>query len=86
MYTSVCKHCKKIFRAPMHTVCCNECRQFVKDPFDDVKSYLKEFPNSNAMQIAEALGIPVNVIIQYIDDGFLCPVKGHFEKIQDKKK
>lgn len=85
MYTSVCKHCKRIFKTPMRTVCCNECRQFEKEPFEDIKSYLTEFPNSNAMQIATALEIPVTTIIQYIDEGYLWPVKGSFEKLPEKE-
>ncbi|MFA9463715.1 MAG: hypothetical protein ACERKN_05430 [Velocimicrobium sp.] len=84
MYTCVCKHCKRIFKAPMRTACCNECRQFEKEPFDDIKNYLEEFPNSNAMQIAMALEIPVSIILQYIDEGYLWPVKGSFEKLPEK--
>ena len=84
MYTSVCKHCKKIFKAPIRTDCCNECRQFDKDSFEDIKRYLEEYPNSNAMQIATALEIPVSVILQYIDEGYLWPVKGSFEKLPEK--
>lgn len=85
MYTSVCKHCKRIFKTPIRTVCCNDCRHLEKDHLEDIKSYLQEFPNSNAMQISSALEIPITVIIQYIDEGYLWPVKGSFEKMPDKE-
>lgn len=84
MYTSVCKYCKKIFKSPIRTVCCNDCRQLEKEHFEDIKKYLEAFPNSNAIQIATALEIPVSVILQYIDEGYLWTVKGTFEKMPEK--
>ncbi|MEG1458956.1 MAG: hypothetical protein RR056_06705 [Acetivibrio sp.] len=84
MYTSVCKHCKKIFKTPIHTVCCNDCRAVDKDGFEDVKKYLEAFPNSNAMQISNALEIPITTILQYIEDGYLWPVNGSFEKLSEE--
>lgn len=81
MYTSVCKYCKKIFKTPFFTVCCSECRGKQGDAFEDIKAYLKEFPNSNAMQIAEALEIPVTDVIAFINEGYLIQVKGKFERL-----
>lgn len=86
MYTCLCKHCKRIFKAPIQTSCCNECRPLEKDSFEDIKHYLDEFPNSNAMQISNALEIPITTILHYIDEGYLWPVKGSFEKLSENDK
>jgi len=48
---------------------------------DDIVAYLREYPNSNALQIAEELGIHPYEIVKYMEEGWLNPVKGKFEKL-----
>jgi len=49
--------------------------------FTQIRVYLKKYPNSNAVQISDALGINVALILKYIDEGRLCFGKGTFSKI-----
>lgn len=83
MYTSVCKHCKKIFKSPVRTQSCSSCKHIDKDSFEEIINYLKKYPNSNAMQISQAMDIPLTTIIQFIDEGYLTPTKGKFERITE---
>ena len=53
MYTNVCKHCHKVFHSKIRTLCCKDCRAEDEDQLDDIVKYLKEYPNSNALQISE---------------------------------
>lgn len=81
LYTSVCKHCKKVFKSKIRTLCCKECRSQDENQFDDIIAYLKEYPNSNALQISEELGIEAYVILQYLKEGRLLESKGTFSKL-----
>jgi hypothetical protein len=55
--------------------------QIDSDHFDDIEAYLKEYPNSNALQISEALGITAFEVLNYLKEGRLNISKGHFEKL-----
>jgi hypothetical protein len=81
MYTNVCKHCHKVFKAKIQTTCCKECRDLEESQLDDIVAYLREYPHSNALQIAEELGIHPYEIVKYMEEGWLNPVKGSFEKL-----
>lgn len=83
MYTNVCKHCFKVFKSKFQTLTCNECRQQDKEHFDDIESYLKEYPNSNALQISEALEITAYEVLKYLKEGRLGISRGRFEQIED---
>jgi hypothetical protein len=62
---------------------CEECRQMDSSHFDDIETYLKEYPNSNALQISEALGITAYEVLNYLKEGRLNISKGHFEQLPD---
>ncbi len=81
MVTCACKTCKKMFNSMMTMDYCPECAKGQRDYFEEVVKYLDAFPNSNAMQISEAMDIPINVLIDFIDQGRLYMVKGSFEKM-----
>ncbi len=83
MYTNVCKHCHKVFSSRFKTYACEDCKQVDADHFDDIEAYLKEYPNSNALQISEALGITAFEILNYLKEGRLNVSRGHFEKLSD---
>jgi hypothetical protein len=83
MYTNVCKHCFKVFKSKFRTLTCPDCRQLDQDHFDDIESYLREYPNSNAIQISEALGITAYEVLKYLNEGRLNISKGHFEQMED---
>ena len=83
MYTNVCKHCHKMFKSRLKAYSCEECKEIDKDHFDDIESYLKEYPNSNALQISEALGITAFEVLNYVKEGRLNMSRGHFEQLPD---
>ena len=81
LYTNVCKHCKNVFKLKIRTLCCKECRHLDEDQFDDIMAYLKEYPNSNALQISEELGIEAYVIVKYLEEGRLKIARGEFSEL-----
>lgn len=83
MFTCVCKHCKTVFRAPIRTLCCKNCRSLDENSFDDIEAYLKLYPNSNAIQISDALGIDAYVILKFMEEGRLLRSRGTFSKLPD---
>ena len=81
MYTNVCKHCKIVFKSKIRTLSCKNCKSLDEDHFDDIVSYLKLYPNSNALQISEELGIQAYVILKYLQEGRLNVSKGTFTRL-----
>lgn len=82
IYTSVCKHCKKVFKSKIRTLCCRDCRDVDDHKFEDIEQYLKRYPNSNALQIGEELGIHPYEILKYMEEGRLLVVNGEFERLE----
>lgn len=81
MHLSKCKFCGKTFQTKrVETVCAN-CKQIDDAIFTKIEEYLKKFPNSNAMQIAEGIEVSVIDILQYIDEGRLRLSKGEFKRL-----
>lgn len=80
-YTSVCKHCYQVFRSKIRTCTCNKCRYKDENHFDEIEQYLKLYPNSNALQISEELGIHVYEIIKYMEEGRLIRSNGTFSQL-----
>ena len=81
MYTNVCKHCHNVFQSKFKTYSCKECKEIDYSQFDDIEAYLKEFPNSNALQISETLGITAYEVLSFIKEGRLNMSKGVFSKL-----
>lgn len=83
LYT--CVHCKKIFQSRIKRKVCSECSKKEDEMFLKIKEYLKQYPNSNAMQIAEGLEINVMSVLYFIDEGRLSIVNGSFSKLENEK-
>lgn len=81
MYTNVCKHCHKVFQYKFKAYSCKECKETDFSQFDDIEAYLKEFPNSNALQISESLGITAFEVLGFLKEGRLSTTKGIFSKL-----
>lgn len=81
----ICKHCLKeyIKRPGMHTATCESCIEVDNMIYEQIKAYLKHFPNSNAMQISDALGINTVLVVKYIDEGRLSTRKGRFTRLPE---
>lgn len=86
IYTNVCKHCFKEFKSRTKSYSCDECKEKDEDYFDEIVAYLKEYPNSNALQISEALGITAYQVLNYLKEGRLDYARGHFEQISETDK
>lgn len=83
MYTNVCKHCYKVFQSKFKTYYCKECKEIDYKQFDDIESYLQDYPNSNALQISESLGITAFEVLGYLQEGRLLKSRGTLKKIDD---
>ncbi len=81
MYTNVCKHCHKVFRSKIQTMCCKDCRDKDDEQLDDIVKYLKKYPNSNALQISEELGIHPFTILKFLEEGWLEKSNGTFNQL-----
>ena len=81
MYTNICKHCRKVFKSRVKQYTCGACENTDNLFFDAIYNYLKKYPNSNAIQISEALGISSYEVIQYMREGRLSVSRGRFEKL-----
>ncbi|MGD8192433.1 hypothetical protein ACQCN2_20870 [Brevibacillus ginsengisoli] len=73
MMSDVCSVCG--FPKPSHLDYCNNCNDKEMIEYRKVKEYLRTYPNSNAMQVANATGITVSKITRYLRDGLLTSVK-----------
>ena len=60
----------------------NQCKYLDDILFSRIEEYLKRFPNSNAIQIADGLEIPTFEVVRFIDEGRLQFSKGKFEKLK----
>ncbi|MBR4344735.1 MAG: hypothetical protein IKP88_18870 [Lachnospiraceae bacterium] len=76
-----CKHCGKTYEGYKNTSTCDDCKDIDNMIFTQIRVYLRKYPNSNAIQISEALGISTNLIMKYIDEGRLFFGKGTFSKL-----
>ncbi len=83
MFENVCKHCLKTFRSVDKRGYCDACRDLDVDEFDRIEAYLKKYPNSNALQISESLGIDVYDIIRFMSEGRLQVTRGTFSRIDE---
>ncbi len=84
--TCVCRYCGKVFLSWNPRTCCNECQKTEEEEFERIENYLKRYPNSNAIQIAEGLDISPFDIVRFIDEGRLYVNKGEFKTINGGKK
>ena len=81
MHLCMCRHCQKVFWHKMKRSVCDECKVKDNELFERIEQYLMEYPNSNAIQIADALKIQPFEVISFIDDGRLTMVQGKFEQL-----
>lgn len=81
MYTNVCRFCGRMFMSRAKSTVCQECKAKDDEIFSKIEEYLKQYPNSNAMQISEGLELSVVEVLRYIDEGRLQIAKGEFHKL-----
>ncbi len=67
-----CSVCGSVM-PPRHSYC-QVCFEKDKGVFRAVKDYIRANPNSNALQVANATGVPVSKITKFIRDGLLTRI------------
>lgn len=77
-----CKYCFCTFRSPDTRVVCDDCKQIDEALFCSIEEYLKKYPHSNALQIAEGLEISIYEVLRFIDEGRLEFSGGRFERLR----
>ncbi|RNB74890.1 hypothetical protein EDM52_09215 [Brevibacillus invocatus] len=72
MMTDACLKCG----SPMNPkeLICSVCGQNDREEYQLIRNYVRSYPNSNAMQIANATGVSVSKILRFIRDGSLTVV------------
>lgn len=83
MHVNVCKHCFKTFRSVTPKGFCPDCESLDVSEFERIEAYLKEYPNSNALQISESLGIDVFSVVSFLKEGRLVITRGKFSQLED---
>lgn len=78
---SVCRFCGRPFITWTGGTCCKNCKDKEDLEFQAIVDYLKKYPNSNAIQIAEGMEISPFDVIRYIDEGRLTISKGSFKSV-----
>ncbi len=84
-FTNVCKHCYKVFRSRIRTCTCNSCRALDESHYDEIIAYLRLYPNSNAIQIAQELNIQAYEVVKYLEEGKLLVSPGTFSRLSDEE-
>lgn len=84
MELCTCRICGYSFYNRTQTNVCKDCTKQADATYDCIVNYLKEFPNSNALQISEALNIPAYDVLTFLDNGQLLKSRGTFEKLPDQ--
>lgn len=78
---NLCKHCHTVFASRYKAYTCSKCKEIDDLQFEQISDYLMKYPNSNALQIAQSLNIPSQVVISYLNEGRLVTSKGRFERL-----
>jgi len=82
MKLNQCRYCGTMFKSTYTTSACNNCKELDDILFGRIEEYLKQFPNSNAIQIAEGLELPTFEVVRFIDEGRLQFSRGKFERLR----
>jgi len=65
-----CRRCGKIFTYTGSSVC-PSCKRGDQEEFRKIRDYLFEHPNSSSIEVSEATGISVKLILSYLREGRL---------------
>ena len=76
-----CRYCGKEFKTRTIQSVCNQCKSLDEAIFSKIEAYLAKYPNSNAIQIAEGIGIAAIEVLRFIDEGRLNLSSGKFERL-----
>lgn len=83
MELCTCRMCGFSFYNKRVINICKDCENASSETYDRIVSYLRRFPNSNALQISDALHIPAYDVLTYLENGQLLKSRGSFEQLPD---
>lgn len=86
MELHTCRICGFSFYSKKDTNICKDCEEVSGETYDRIVTYLRQFPNSNALQISDALNIPAYDVLTYLENGQLLESRGTFEQIPDSSR
>lgn len=69
-----CVRCGKLFRSIAGRVHCNECREELDNEYVKVRDYLRKHPNARVFEVAEATGVSVWRIHEFVRAGKLIAI------------
>lgn len=81
MEMRTCRRCGYSFYSNKDTCICKDCEKEHDATYERIVAYLRKYPNSNALQISEALNIPAYDVLTYVEGGYLEKSKGYFEQL-----
>lgn len=81
MELRTCRLCGFSFYSRKDTNLCEDCYDKAEATYDRIVAYLHKYPNSNALQISEALHIPAYDVLTFLDNGQLLESHGTFEQL-----
>ena len=61
---------------------CEKCLRKEEEYYDIVRRYLDEHPRSSVREIADATGVPVDIIIQFVRQGSLVALEAASEILE----
>ncbi len=65
-----CRECGKVKEDKSLTYC-KSCTEKNKDNYKQLKAYLKNYPQANAIQIARETDIKIEKIMEYVREGLI---------------
>ena len=67
-----CKRCREMFEfAGINALTCPACLKEKEAQLEKVRTLLKESPGITAMKVHELTGVPVNIILRFIEGGMI---------------
>ncbi len=66
-----CEACGRVYIRKTDEKLCAECSKEYEELYFRVRRYLREHPNQNVLEIADALDVNVNHVLQLVGQGRL---------------
>ena len=78
-----CRRCKEMFEYEgLPPPCCPSCQEIRNEQYDRVRDFVKEHPGISAVEVHHYTEVPLNAIMQFVEEGNLDIVK--FKKPEDE--
>lgn len=78
-----CRICGFSYYSRSNSNICDDCAKKAEFMYQEITAYLRRFPNSNAMQISEALHIPAYDVLTFLENGSLERSRGTLSPLPD---